>query len=586
MSATAPVSPRPRKKRRTGLTVLLLLALGAVCLGVPLVFCGVISASVPSIQKGTVVSLRFDGTIPDAPQTNPFAELGRALEGGDGPLSLHELRTLVDAVKDDDRVAGVLVEVGPLAEGMGKLQEIRGILAQLRGKKPVHAFLNADFVEEDTYYVASAADRIVANPETGFALNGFVGEVTFWRGTLEKLHIKPDVIMFKEYKSAGEPFKNKQMSPAFHEWLKSVLDQYYDDFVADVSASRGIDAAALKSLFARGGLTAPEALKAKLLDQTGYLDEVEQGLRPARQYDRRVVTGRRYLASKRGFGGRGEKVAVIYAMGPITSAHGAQGIFGGEGIAGPDLANTIRQATEDDSVKAIVMRVDSPGGSALGSDYVRREIELAKTRKPFVVSMGTVAGSGGYWISMDADRIVAQPATLTGSIGVVFTKMNLRGFYEWIGANLDGSKVGENADILSFSRNLTPEQEATMRDWMQVVYDDFVNHVAKGRGMTYDQTEPLAHGRVWTGAQAKERGLVDELGGMDKAVELALDKAGLAGKEHQLVVFPKQKSFFETLAQGMEARTAAPDLLDLLARVREDVETPKVMVLMPEVEVR
>lgn len=593
MSAAAPVppAPRPPKKKRTGLVVFLLLALGAVCLGVPLLFCGLVSSGVPSIEKGTVISLRFTGPIPDGPSTDPFAELSKALGGG-GPLSLHDLRTLVDAVKDDDKVAGVVMEVGPLGEGMGKIEETREILLQLKGKKKLYAFINSDFIGEDSYYLASAADKIVVNPETGFALNGFVGQVTFWRGTLEKLRVKPDVIMFKEYKSAGEPFRNKEMSPAFEEWLSSVLNEYYDRFCETVATSRGLDAAHLKTLFAKGGLTAPEALKEKLIDATGYIDELEAELRTAAAPDQdepRWVGAKRYLASKRGFGAKGEKIAVIYAMGPISSQHGTQGIFGGEGIAGPDLAKTIREAADDDSIKAIVMRVDSPGGSAIGSDYVRREIQLAKAKgKPFMVSMGTVAGSGGYWISMDADKIVAQPSTLTGSIGVVFMKLNLRGFFEYIGANIDGMKVGENADILSEQSNLTPEQRKTMEEWMTTVYDDFVNAVAKGRGMTYEQAEPLAHGRVWTGAQAKERGLVDELGGLEKAVELALDKAGLAGKEHQLVVFPRQKNFFEALAEGMEdvSVRSNPDTLDMLHRLQKDAATPKVMVVMPEVEVR
>jgi len=591
MSVAAPVPPASRpKKKRTGLVVFLLLALGAVCIGVPLLFCGLMSGGVPSLSKGTVISLRFDGPIPDGPSADPLAELSSAFSGG-GPLTLHDLRTLVEAAKDDDKVAGVVMEIGPLGEGMGKLEEVREILGKLKGKKKLYAYINSDFVGEDSYYLAAIADKIVVNPETGFALNGFVAQITFWRGTLEKLHVKPDVIMFKEYKSAGEPYKNKEMSPAFEEWLTSVLTEYYDRFCETVATSRGLKKEDLKVLFAKGGLTAPEALKEKLIDATGYPDELESELRLAADPDAKkpnMVGGRRYLASKRGFGAKGEKIAVIYAMGPISSQHGTQGIFGGEGIAGPDLAKTIREAADDDSIKAIVMRVDSPGGSAIGSDYVRREIELAKAKgKPFMVSMGTVAGSGGYWIAMDADKIVAQPSTLTGSIGVVFMKLNIRGFYEWIGANVDGMKVGENADIMAETTSLTPQQEATMKEWMQVVYDDFVKAVAKGRKKTYEEIEPLARGRVWTGAQAKERGLVDELGGLDKAIELAKAQAGISG-DHQLVVFPRQKNFFEALAEGMEGASVRsnPGIMEIVQRLEKEAKTPKVMVVMPEVEVR
>lgn len=595
MSSAAPLPPasRPPKKRRTGLIVFLLLATGGLCLGVPLLFCGLMSAGAPRVDKGTVLSLRFDGSIPDGPSSDPFAELSNALGGG-GPLSLHDLRKVVAAVENDDKIAGVLVEIGPLSEGLGKIEEVRDILLRLKGKKKIYAFLNADFVMEDTYYLATVADKIVVNPETGLALNGFQGEVTFWRGTLEKLRIKPDVIMYKDYKSAGEPFKNKEMSPAFEEWLSSVLNEYYARIVTTTAQSRGLDEGTVRELFEKGGQTASQALASKLVDSLGYIDQLEEELRLAHapdQKERRVIGGRKYLASKRGFGAKGEKVAVIYAMGPIMSAHGTQGIFGGEGIAGPNLAKTVRDAAKDDAVKAIVLRVDSPGGSAIGSDYVRREIELAKAKKPVVVSMGAVAGSGGYWIAMEANKIVAQPSTLTGSIGVVFTKMNLRGFFEWMGANIDGVQVGTNANILSATHNLTPAQEATMREWMQEIYDNFVKHVARSRNMSFESAESLAQGRVWTGAQAKANGLVDELGGLDKAVELALAEAGLAGKDHQLVVYPRQKNFFEALAEGMEGasmsmrRQAAPiEVLEALEDAREELETPRVMVLMPEIE--
>ncbi len=586
MSAPVAVPPPPPRRRKSGPLLLVIVVVLTVLVGLPMIFCAVVGARPTRIDKGTVISLRIDGEIPEAPSQNPFAKLAQSQSG---TLSLHEMRTLVRAVKDDDRVAGVLLQIGNIGSGMGQVDELRGLVTELReAKKPVQALLLSDFVDEKSYYLATAADRIVLTPEAAVLLNGFTGEVEFWRGTLEKLHVEPQIIMFHEYKSAGEPFANKEMSKYFEEWLQSVLDQFYGSVVTATVERRGLDEPSVRALFDKGGLTAKEALDAKLVDALGYYDEVEEALRSAAAPDVKephVVGGSRYLMSKRGFGTKGDRIAVIYASGPITSSADGGGLFGGDMISGPDLAKTIRTAVSDDSIKAIVMRVNSPGGSAVGSDLIRREMERAKGKKPFVVSMSTVAGSGGYWIAMDADAIVAQPSTLTGSIGVVFSKFNVRGFYNWIGANVDGVQVGKNADILSPFESMNAEQTATMRSWMTAVYDDFVGHVAKGRGMKPEETYPLAKGRVWTGAQAKERKLVDELGSLDTAIDIAKQKANLTG-EHQLVVFPKEKTFFEALADMGNVSTPEAKMEQALEEITRELETPAVQVLSPTITLR
>ncbi len=586
------VSMPPRRRSKTPAILAVLALVAFVFIGLPVIFCAVVGAKAPRIEKGTVITLRIDGAIAEGPSSNPFAQL----QDAGGTLSLHELRQLVNAAKNDDKVAGVLLLVGPMQAGFGKLEEVRDLIGQLReAKKPVHALLMSDFVDEPSYYVASAADRIVVNPESGFMLNGLNAEVTFWKGSLEKLHVEPQFIMFKEYKSAGEPMSRKDMSPAFREWLTSVLTEYNTRFLDTVADRRGItDKAALQKLFDKGGLTAKQALEAKLVDALGYYDEVEEAIRGAGApgvKEPHVMSGKRYLAGRRGAGIRGEKIAVLYAVGPISSSHGSNGIFGGDGISGPDLAKAIRDAADDKSVKAIVMRIDSPGGSAVGSDFIRREVSRAKAKKPFISSMSSVAGSGGYWIAMDSDAIVSQPSTLTGSIGVVFGKFNTRGFYNWIGANVESVKIGENADLMSTVESLDAQQLATINEWMTEVYGDFVKRVAEGRKMTFEEAEPLAHGRVWTGAQAKERKLVDELGGLDRAIALAKDKAGIAGKDHQLVVFPKEKTIFEALAEGMAgasvrgSTSTEAEMARILEAVELELSTPKAWLMTPEIEV-
>ncbi len=582
----SPPSPASAPRRRAGWIAVLIVAAVGIFVGVPLLFCVYLAATAPTVERGTVISVRIDGEIAEGPSTDPLAKLAAAAR----PLSLHDLRRLVRLSKDDARVAGLLLEIGPIESSFGVLEEVQELVAEFKtGGKPVAAFLYGDFIEEKPYLVATSADRIVANPEAGFLLNGLTGEVAFWRGTLEKLRIEPQFILYKEYKSAGEPFSRKEMSPAFREWLTSVLTEYHHRFLDTVASRRGIDRERLARLLEEGGQTAKEAADAKLLDGTGYLDEVIDSLRTGSPgTERRVITGQRYLASKRAVVPRGKKVAVVYATGPISSAPGSQSLFGGSGISGPDLAEAIHDAAEDASIEAIVMRVESPGGSAVGSDFIRREIERAKAKKPFVVSMSGVAGSGGYWISMDADAIVAQPSTLTGSIGVVFGKFNLRGFYEWIGANVDGVKVGQNADLFSPVHSLDSHQLALMNEWMTAVYESFVDHVAKSRGMSFDEAEKVAHGRVWTGSQAKERKLVDELGGFATALSIAKQKAGIPeSAEVSLVVFPKEKPFLEALLEGMGGASAAvPEIEALLDGVERDLSTPKVFAVMPTVEVR
>lgn len=585
---SAPVAaPPPPRRRKSGALVVVIVVVLTVLVGLPLIFCAVLSAKPPKISKGTVISLRIDGDIPEAPSTNPFAKLAQQQQG---TLSLHEMRTLVRAAKDDARVAGVLLQIGPIGSGMATVDELRGLIGELReAKKPVQALLLSDFVDEKSYYLATAADRIVLTPEAGVLLNGFTGEVEFWRGTLEKLHVEPQVIMYHEYKSAGEPFANREMSKYFEEWLQAVLDEFYGSVVKATADRRGVDEKTVRDLFDRGGMTAKEALEAKLVDALGYYDEVEEAIRSAAAPDVKephVVGGSRYLLSKRGFGASGDRIAVIYATGPITASADGGGLFGGDVISGPALSKTIRQARNDKSIKAIVMRVNSPGGSAVGSDLIRREIELVKKAgKPFVVSMSTVAGSGGYWIAMDADSIVAQPTTLTGSIGVVFTKFNILGFYRWIGANVDGVQVGKNADILSPFESMDAQQQTAIKGWMDAVYDDFVVHVAKGRGLTPEEAHPLAKGRVWTGAQAKANKLVDELGSLDTAIGIAKQKANLTG-EHQLVVFPKEKTFFEALAEMGNASSPSVEIEAALEELKRELETPTVQVLSPTITLR
>jgi protease-4 len=504
----------------------------------------------PKVESGAVLELRLEGTLAEASPDNPLAAL---MGGGGQVLSLAGLRRLADELQTDTKVAGVLLEIGPIQSGLASVDEAREAIGRIRAaKKPVYAVLVGDFVEEKDYLLATAADRIILSPEAGALLNGFVSEPTFLRGTLDKLRVEPQFFQFKEYKGASEAYMNKAMSAPLREELTAILEGFYRHFVTVVADRRGLPEETLRALFDRGGLTAKEALEAKLVDELGYAQDAEAALRQAagvKDGKARRLSAGKFLAAHEP-STKGAAIAVVYAVGAITASPSASP-FSSDGIRGPVTAAAIREAAEDDDVKAIVLRVNSPGGSAVGSDFVWRAIKEARMKKPVVVSMGDVAGSGGYWISMGADAIVAHPTTITGSIGVVGGKFNVRGLLDLGGASVDEVKVGANANLMSPYRTFDEAQAERWTAWMGQVYEDFVRRAAEGRHLTYEVLEPLAHGRIWTGVDAQERKLVDEVGGFRRALELAREKAKLAkDAPSHLVRFPKEKSFLTALQEG------------------------------------
>jgi protease IV len=545
---TPMTDPTPPPRRRTARWLLVVVA---VVLLAPVVAAIALALRLsPSVESGTILEIRLEGALAEATPDNPLAAV---LGSGGKGVSLAGLRRIAEQLGDDKKVSGVLLEVGPIQSGLASVDEAREAIARIRAaQKPVYAVLVADFVEEKDYLLATAADRVILSPEAAALLNGFVAESPFLRGTLDKLHVEPMMFQYKEYKSAAETFMSRGMSEPAREALDAVLQTFYRHFVSVVAERRGVTETTLRALFDRGGLTAREALEAKLVDELGYPADAEAALRKVAGVDSgkpKRLGGGAYLGI-RDPSTRGEAIAVVYGVGGITAS--AQGSpLEGETIHGPATAEAIRDAAEDDDVKAIVFRVNSPGGSAVGSDFVWKAIKDARVKKPVVVSMGDVAGSGGYWVSMGADAIVAHPTTITGSIGVVGGKFNLRGLFELGGASVDAVKVGANADLLSSFRNFDEAQADRFRAWMGQVYDDFVRRAAEGRQLAPEALEPLAHGRIWSGEDAKQRKLVDELGGFERARELAKEKAKIAkDAPTHLVRFPREKGFMAALTEG------------------------------------
>ncbi len=539
------------------------------------------------VEQGTVLELTIDGSFTEGPAADPLAELGL----GGGGTDLWTIRRALRHATTDDAVAGVLVTVRTPALGMAQSHELVTELARFRdeGGKPVHVLLQTDLIDDGNYYVAAAGTKVWATPEAWWTVNGMQADVTFWRGTLEKLHVEPDVVMFKEYKSAGEAFANKEMSEPMREALTDVLGDVQDLWLSEVSTRRGIDREALQQVVNRGTITGPLAKEVGLVDELGFLDQVQDELKAAAGAEQYQGLAIGKYAKKLPEPQGEHRVAVVFGEGPIVSAAADESPFASGGaIHGPKVAEAIRKAAEDEDIDAIVFRVNSPGGSAVGSDLIWREIERAQEKgKPVVVSMSSVAGSGGYWVAMGADAIVAQPMTITGSIGVVFTKMNLRGLYEWAGANVESISFAENSDLLSPYSSLDESQREQIVASIGATYEDFVRKVAEGRGKTFDETEPLAHGRIYSGRDALEIGLVDALGGIDEAVGLASEKAGFAPSDAALVVYPEPKDFFQMLIEGelSEVRVGSPAPAEIERWLRQ-AATPRVQARMPDVVLR
>ena len=506
---------------------------------------------------GSVLVIDLTGPVEEQ---KPTGFLG-SLFGGD-VVVMHQLLDAVDASKTDSHVAGVLVRVNNPEARWAKLQEIRQHLIDFRASgKPSICLLGGDFNMNRDYYVATGCQQVWLVPAAPLGITGLMTQSLFYRGTFDKLKIVPEFMHIAEYKTAANQYMEKKYTPAHREMAESLMRSTYDQYVDDVTATRKLDRAQMETLIAQGPLTAQEALDAKLVDKLGYYDEVQKYFRE--HTDRwQPVSLDRYVKQLRNEGSY--KIAVVTASGEILVGDSQWTPNSGFIMGSESVSADLRRVREDDSIKAIVFRVDSPGGSAVASDIIGHEVQLAAKQKPVVVSMSDLAGSGGYWISMSARKIVADGGTLTGSIGVVLGKLNISGLYEMIGLSTDHLQTSENATIYSEQQSFTPAQREKIQSMMQSLYKDFCKGVADGRHMTVERVNEIGRGRVWTGVQAKEIGLVDEVGGLTRAIAMARAMSGVpAGAKVQLVYYPREKTFLETMLWGEEKPSGAKILTHL-----------------------
>ncbi|MEJ1973172.1 MAG: signal peptide peptidase SppA [Lacunisphaera sp.] len=496
--------------------------------------------------------------------------------GGEAQSSL-QLRLVtraLEAAAGDKSIKGLYLtgSLRPVGYGSGyaALKEVREALADFRASgKPITAYLN--FAEPRDYYLASAATEVVLDPYGAIELPGLASQPMFFAGAFEKFGVGVQVTRVGKYKSAVEPYTRKDMSPENREQIQKLIDDLWQDLTVTVEDARKLPAGALQKVVdAKGFIRAEVARQARLVDRVAYLDEVLADLKaatgrkdsdlPFKQINLKAyakLVGRagpptRSVGPEKieiSVSSRG-KVAIVYAEGEIVDGSGRE-----EGLVyGAKTARMLREIREDDSIKAVVLRVNSPGGSVTASEQIAREVTLIQKTRPVIVSMGTLAASGGYWISAPGEHIFAEPTTITGSIGVFGLFINLQGLLnDKLGLTFDMVKTGKFADASTITRPKTPEELALFQDSVDWVYDQFVSKVAASRKLDRSVVEEIAQGRVWSGSEAVKLGLVDEIGGLEAAIRYAAGKAKL-GDNFKVAEYPRGRRFAESFTDALEGR--------------------------------
>jgi protease-4 len=507
----------------------------------------------PSVPRSAALVLRPGGNLPELP---PDDVVGQFF--GQRSDSVRSLIESLQRAKRDARITSVLLRPSSLElPYWAKVQELRDALLDFRTSgKPVIAFL--EFGGDREYYLATAADQVYLLPSSPLDLTGVASYEIFVRGALDKLGVQPEFLHIGDYKTATNQLTETAMTPAHREMAEALNKDTYDQLVRGIAEARKLGEADVRALLDKGPFLPSEAVEARLVDGLAYEDELDEKAAVLRNGDDEVdqIEVEDYRQSRgfasTGFLQRRPRVAVLYAVGTIVSGRGGFDATDGQLVGSESFVEEIRRIKDDSSIKAVVLRIDSPGGSSVASDVIWRELTLLKdddASRPLVVSMGDLAASGGYYIATPADEIVAQPSTLTGSIGIYVGKFALGKGLEKVGVTTQTTSNGKNADIYSPFTPFTGEQRARVQAFMGDFYKGFVAKVAESRQKTPAEVDAMAQGRVWSGAQALEKGLVDRLGGLDVALAAAKERAGIdASTEVEVVVYPHRRTVYEAFS--------------------------------------
>ena len=529
---------------RRGVVLIIVLILAAVAVSATgVVVLALIAGRGPTVAGNSTLLLEISGDLQEIEPSGVFDQLFEP------PPTVRSVTEALRKARVDNRVTSVVIRPTTSGALWAKVQEVRDAIVDFKkSDKPIIAFL--EYGGDQAFYLASACDKVFLMPTASLDLTGMASYELFLRGTLDKIGAYPDALHIGDYKTAANTFTEHTMTPSHREMAQSLNSDLYQQLVRGLAEGRNKSEEEARKLIDHGPYLPEDAVRAGLVDDLAYEDEIDDKVqlgsgrvRYLRQQDYRQVS-----PSTLGLN-NGERIAVIYAVGLISSGESSNDSAAGDVLGSDTLVRYLRRARDDDSIKAIVLRIDSPGGSAIASDVIWREVLLTKEKKPVIASMSDVAASGGYYIAMPAHAIVAQPGTLTGSIGVVSIKFVIDGTLKKVGVNMESVSQGRYAEMYSPIRQFSPEERARMLQLMQATYDTFVEKAASGRNTTPEKIDAIAQGRVWTGYQAKQLGLVDELGGLDRALALAKQRANIAqDAEVELVVYPPKRSFYEMLA--------------------------------------
>ena len=538
--------------------------------------------STPTVSSNSTLFLRIQAPFSEIESNSILSSFAGS------PPTLRTVVAAIDKARQDDRIRGMVVIPNTGGAFWAQLQELHDAIAAFRASgKSLVVFM--EYGGAGDYYLASAAERVLMMPAGTLDVTGLATYELFLRGALDKLGIYPDLLHMGEFKSYSNTFTEKGFTPAHREMTRSLNRDAYDQMVSAIAKGRKKSVEEIRLALDNGPFLPAEAKAAGLIDDLVYDDQIDDA---SPVQGTRRLEGDDYLRGFVASVGSGPRVALLYAVGTIASGNSTFDAPGGAVLGSDTFVEWIRKVRADSSIRAIVIRIDSPGGSAIASEVIWRELMLTRQVKPVIVSMGDVAASGGYYMAVPANAIVAQPGTITGSIGVVTGKFALQGAFDKLGVGTESVSDGRFAEIYSPFRAFTPPERAKVEAQMQATYELFVSRVAEGRRSSAEKIDAIAKGRVWTGKQARELGLVDELGGLDRAIAMAKEHAKLdAGKPVTLVVYPQKRSFADLMANpfgvglgaSLEMLTRRPEarILDKMAERLRLFRRGETLALMP-----
>lgn len=531
-----------------------------------------------AVAGNSYLEIKLEGQLEDYSPSIPFLEFFP-----ETTVSLYDTWMNLRKAARDSRIKAVVIKFGMLEADWAKMEELRqSVLAFRESGKPVIAYFEESPEADKEYYLATACDRIVLHPLGWLGINGLAAYVPFFKGTLDRLGIKAEFEHIEEYKTAYNQFTESGFTPAHREMLLSIYEDIFNYYLKEIAAARRKTPEEMRQLIDKGYFKGREAVASGLVDELAYEDQLFQKSNLEKYRELTRITNEKYTSIRpEGLGlNLGKKVALIFAGGTILSGSAEQVVLGSE-----TFSRWLRAAVKDKSIEAIIVRVDSPGGSAVGSDIIWHELVKARAEKPVVISMSGLAGSGGYWLSLGGHRIIAQPQTLTGSIGVIAGKFSFAGLMEKLGLTADKLVIGKNADAFSPYRSFTPEERKILREEIGYIYEQFLERVATARNLPLEEVERLGRGRVWTGRQARDLKLVDELGGLFQAMEAARELTGIPPEtELRLVVWPARRSLWDLILGRKTELARARSTVELLSRARKTMEIfsrARIWALMP-----